>query len=85
MAASVSSGGLVLGMQQTVVNPPATAAAAPVAMVSSSSLPGSRKWTWMSSRPGTISLLVASMVWSAELEDWPMAAILPSRRSRSAR
>jgi hypothetical protein len=33
----------VLGMQQTVVNPPATAAAAPLATVSSSSSPGSRK------------------------------------------
>ena len=37
--------GFVLGMQATDVTPPARAAAAPVAMVSSSSLPGSRRWT----------------------------------------
>ena len=42
---SLSRAGLVFGMQQTEVNPPATAAADPDATVSSSSSPGSRKWT----------------------------------------
>ena len=47
-----SIGGLVLGMHATDVTPPATAAAVPVAMVSLYSCPGSRRWTWMSTKPG---------------------------------
>ncbi len=38
-----SMAGVVLGMRQTVVKPPWAAAAMPVATVSASSLPGSRK------------------------------------------
>ena len=44
--------GMVLGMQQTEVKPPAAAARAPVSIVSACSMPGSRKWTWISSKPG---------------------------------
>ena len=39
-------------MQAIEVNPPASAAAVPVAIVSSSSRPGSRRWTCMSIKPG---------------------------------
>ncbi len=39
-------------MHATAVKPPATADAAPVATVSLCSCPGSRRWTWMSIRPG---------------------------------
>src|SRR4051794_18073644 len=45
--------GDVFGMQATAVNPPATADAVPVAIVSLCSWPGSRRWTCMSMRPGT--------------------------------
>src|SRR5688572_23057795 len=82
---SLSRAGLVLGMQQTVVKPPATAAAEPEATVSSSSSPGSRKWTWMSMRPGVTYMPLASMTRSAGPRLCPTAATLPSRRSTSAR
>ncbi len=49
---ALSAGGEVFGMQTTVVNPPAAAAREPVATVSLWVWPGSRKWTWMSTRPG---------------------------------
>jgi hypothetical protein len=55
--------GSVLGMQATLVTPPATADAVPVARVSSSSRPGSRKCTCMSMSPGQTILPPASMVW----------------------
>jgi hypothetical protein len=44
--------GLVLGIATTVVNPPAAAARAPVAMVSFCSKPGWRRWTCRSTKPG---------------------------------
>src|SRR5687767_11571829 len=50
---ALSLTGLVFGMQATPVKPPATAAAAPVATVSLCSWPGSRRWTCMSTSPGT--------------------------------
>jgi hypothetical protein len=43
-AAWLSVTGSVFGIAQTAVNPPAAAARAPVAIVSTSSRPGSRKW-----------------------------------------
>ena len=43
MASGESKGGLVLGITHTRVKPPENAALAPVANVSLSSLPGSRK------------------------------------------
>src|SRR5215470_5656268 len=49
---ALSLTGAVLGMQATAVNPPATAAAVPVATVSLCSCPGSRRCTCMSIRPG---------------------------------
>ena len=44
--------GTVLGMAQTEVNPPAAAAAVPVAMVSLCACPGSRRCTCRSMKPG---------------------------------
>ena len=67
--ACVSIGGSVLGMQAIEVNPPASAAAVPVAMVSSSSRPGSRRWTCMSISPGETILPAASMIRSCPLGD----------------
>ena len=64
-AACVSRAGSVFGMQATDVTPPATAAAVPVAMVSSSSRPGSRRWTCMSIRPGETISPVQSRIRSA--------------------
>ena len=43
MAVWLSSGGLVLGMQPMVVKPPRAAALVPLAIVSFSSYPGSRR------------------------------------------
>jgi hypothetical protein len=48
-------------MQQTVVNPPATADAAPDAIVSYSASPGSRKWTCTSIKPGVTKHPAASI------------------------
>src|SRR6266850_1729396 len=50
-----SSGGVVFGMQATVVNPPRAAARVPDSIVSFSSCPGSRRCTWMSTSPGQIT------------------------------
>src|SRR5688572_106041 len=52
---ALSFTGLVFGMQATAVNPPATAAAVPVATVSLCSCPGSRRWTCMSMNPGQMT------------------------------
>src|SRR5438105_1299642 len=49
-------------MHATDVTPPAKAAAVPVAMVSSSSRPGSRRWTCMSISPGQTILPAASII-----------------------
>ncbi len=57
----------MLGIATTVVKPPAAAAAVPVAMVSFQVWPGSRRWTWMSMRPGAAIRLVASMVSAASI------------------
>src|ERR1700730_17961405 len=47
-------------MQQMEVKPPAAAAFAPVSIVSACSMPGSRKCTWMSMKPGATTSPVAS-------------------------
>ena len=75
-AAWLSSAGSVFGMHATLVTPPARAAAVPVAIVSSSSRPGSRRWTCMSIQPGETMRFVASIVRSA----WELAAGRPSPR-----
>ena len=75
--ASSSIAGVVFGMHTTVVKPPATAASVPVAMVSASSCPGSRRWTWGSIRPGQTRQPSASMMRSAgpRARRGPMPAI----------
>src|ERR1051326_8520560 len=55
-AAWLSVTGSVFGIAQIAVNPPTAAACAPVATVSSSSFPGSRKCTCRSISPGTTTL-----------------------------
>ena len=50
--AALSTGGSVLGMATTAVNPPSAAARAPVSTVSASSAPGWRRWVCRSTRPG---------------------------------
>src|SRR5581483_4381270 len=53
---ALSFTGIVFGMQHTEVKPPAAAAREPVSIVSACSMPGSRRWTCMSMKPGaTIS------------------------------
>ena len=47
--------------RRSLVKPPARAAAVPVAMVSSSSRPGSRRWTCMSISPGETIFPAASI------------------------
>src|SRR5262245_45225267 len=54
--------GLVFAIAATAVNPPAAAAASPVAMVSLYSKPGSRRWTCMSRKPGATTQPWASMM-----------------------
>src|SRR5215216_5928648 len=49
-------GGWVLGMASTIVNPPASAADVPVSQSSLWVAPGSRKWTWRSIKPGSLSI-----------------------------
>ena len=82
--------GTVLGIAQTLVNPPAAAAAVPVAMVSLYPWPGSRRWTWISTSPGATINPVASIVsaFSCLARDFSLpgestAATRPSRSSRS--
>ena len=60
VTAALSFTGVVFGIAHTVVNPPATAAAAPLAIVSLYSCPGSRKCTCMSMKPGATINPVAS-------------------------
>src|ERR1700730_5185198 len=57
---ALSCMGLVLGIEQTAVNPPRAAVLVPVSMVSEFSCPGSRRWTCMSMKPGATTRPVAS-------------------------
>ena len=76
-------------MQATVVKPPRTAARVPVSIVSFSSWPGSRRWTWMSTSPGQTTAPFTSrnsMVFalrSAAGASSPRPAIFPSSIQRS--
>ena len=49
---SESCAGSVFGIATIAVNPPSAAARLPVSIVSASSRPGSRRWTWRSTKPG---------------------------------
>ncbi len=59
-AAWLSVTGSVFGMAHTAEKPPAAAAIAPVATVSRSSCPGSRRCTWRSISPGATTFAAAS-------------------------
>ncbi len=76
----LSSAGPVLGMQHTLVNPPETAAAVPVAMVSLCSCPGSRRCTCGSISPGVTMHPAASITRAAgvRVSPAPISAITPS-------
>ena len=77
--------GVVFGIVQTVVKPPAIADAQPVSIVSSClPLLGSRKCTWMSIRPGEIIQSVQSMVSpSKSIGVWLICATTPCSMSTS--
>ena len=57
---ALSFTGLVFGMQQMDVKPPAAAAREPLSMVSACSKPGSRRCTCISMKPGATIMPVAS-------------------------
>src|SRR5215475_8201925 len=67
-------------MHITVVMPPTAAAALPLPKSSFCGCPGSRMWTWASTKPGNRSRLRASMTTSADARSlpWRHAAIRPS-------
>src|SRR6266542_2030743 len=72
-------------MQQIEVNPPATAARAPVSMVSACSIPGSRRCTCMSMKPGATTRPEASNTSApAKSRPAPTAATRPSASATSA-
>ncbi len=81
--------GFVFGMQAIEVNPPAAAAAVPVATVSFALCPGSRRWTCRSTKPGASTRPCASNASApAGSGAWappPTRAITPSFQSRSMR
>ena len=58
---ALSFTGSVFGMAQTAVKPPAAAARVPVAIVSLSSRPGSRRCVWRSMKPGHTTRPLASI------------------------
>ena len=84
VTAALSLTGSVLGMAQMEVKPPAAAARAPVSMVSACSLPGSRKCTCRSTKPGaTTSPVVSSTSASGTSSAGATSAMSPSRTSTS--
>ncbi len=81
-ATAVTVGGSQsIGMSTTVVTPPATAAALPVSKPSHSSRPGSWKWTWPSTMPGSTSSPPASRTWAPTVSAPPAAANATTRPS----
>ena len=90
MSARESDTGLVLGIGQTPVKPPASAARRPLSIVSLYSKPGCRRWTCTSIRPGSTSLPRASITSApaaAAAADSPAPSwrTRPSAASRSSR
>src|SRR5271169_6728082 len=73
-------------MHATAVNPPATAAAVPVATVSLCSCPGSRRWTCISISPGQITRprdISTTAASASATRLFPTRAIRPSSISTS--
>src|SRR5213594_1698883 len=85
-AAWLSVTGSVFGIAHTAVNPPAAAARVPLAIVSTSSFPGSRRCTCTSTRPGATTLPRTSRTSapSGDPSPVPMAATFPSWTRTSA-
>src|SRR5689334_317502 len=72
-------------MQQMEVKPPAAAACAPVSIVSACSMPGSRRCTCMSMKPGATTRPVASKIsLPAKSRPTPTPAMFPSSTATSA-
>ena len=69
MIPALSFTGSVFGIAQTAVKPPAAAARVPVAIVSLSSRPGSRRWVWMSMKPGQTTRPFSSRTWAPRAGD----------------
>ena len=85
--AAESTTGSVFGMARIAQYPPAAAAAVPLAIVSSSSRPGVRRWTCGSTNAGASSRLSPwSTRWAFVSRSVPSATITPSstRTSRIA-
>ena len=80
VTAGLSFIGSVFGIAQTLVQPPATAAAAPVAIVSLYSWPGSRRCTCRSIKPGATIRPVAS---NALPHRRALARLVQARRQRA--
>ena len=85
---AVSATGSVFGMAKTAVYPPFAAAADPVATVSASSRPGSRRCVCRSTSPGRAIKPVPSTIPAPAAPGWlatsgPIAAITPSIKSTS--
>ena len=68
----VEVGGLVLGISNTLVIPPAIAALLPECKSSVSVEPGSLKWVWVSIHPGKTVWPSAFIVSLASSEIWPI-------------
>ena len=84
MVPALSQTGLVFGMHTTVVKPPAAAASVPLRISSLCVWPGSRKWTWISTRPGATTRPVASTtVASASCALLILSTIFPSTAKMS--
>src|SRR6185369_9387227 len=82
---ALSFTGLVFGMQQMEVKPPAAAARDPLSMVSACSNPGSRRCTCISTKPGATIIPVASNTSAFGEERFGATpAIRPSTISTSA-
>src|SRR5260370_32057554 len=82
---ALSFTGLVLGMQQMEVKPPAAAARDPLSIVSACSKPGSRRCTCISMNPGATIIPVASKTSAFGEERFGATpAMRPSTMSTSA-
>jgi len=76
--ADESTTGSVFGMARMAQKPPAAAAAVPLAIVSSSSRPGVRRWTCGSTNAGASTRPSASTTWwPFASTDAPSSAIVP--------
>src|SRR6516225_6931841 len=84
-AARLEVGGSGLGISNTPVTPPSTAAREPVSRSSFQAMPGSRKCTWVSITPGSTTRPVASNTSAPDARaKSPIAQMRPARTPTSA-